>query len=138
MRDTETATHPGERTSEEVSGWGSFAGLVLLLAGCSDIIFGLTAMFRGHVFVLVSPGTITGSLTGWGTIHLLFGLLMAAVGVGLFTGRLWLRWIAVWLAALNVVGQTAVITVFPLWSLLVVAMDILLIYALTARWEEIS
>jgi hypothetical protein len=138
MRDTTKGTHQHPRISQEVAGWGAFAAMLLLLAGCSDLIFGLTAAFRGHVFVLVSPGTITGSLTGWGVVHLLFGLLLVGVSVGLFTGRWQLRPIAVWLAALNVVGQVAVITVFPLWALLVALMDILVIYALTTHWEELG
>jgi len=136
MRDTTSEERPRERAAAQVSGWALFAGMVLLLAGSFNVIFGLTAMFRGHVFVLVSPGLIVGSLTGWGVVHFILGAAMVVVSMGLFSGQGWARWIAVWLAALNAVGQVAFITVFPLWSLLVVALDILVIYNLTAHWEE--
>ncbi len=135
MRDAASSGPEHGRTPAPVPGWGIFAGMVLLLAGSFNVIFGLTAMFRGHVFVLVSPGLIVGSLTTWGVIHLLFGVAMIAVSMGLFSGSGWARWLAIWFAALNAVGQVAFITVFPLWSLLVIALDILVIYHLTAHWE---
>src|SRR6266516_6492359 len=100
MRDTTSEERPRERAAAQVSGWALFAGMVLLLAGSFNVIFGLTAMFRGHVFVLVSPGLIVGSLSTWGVIHLLFGDAMIVVSMGLFSGSGWARWLAIWFAAL--------------------------------------
>src|SRR6266516_5259602 len=93
MRDTTSEERPRERAAAQVSGWALFAGMVLLLAGSFNVIFGLTAMFRGHVFVLVSPGLIVGSLTGWGVVHFILGAAMVVVSMGLFSGQGWARWI---------------------------------------------
>jgi hypothetical protein len=117
------------------SGWAAFAGIVLLMVGAFNVIFGLTAIFEDETLTAVGGRVIVWDLTTWGWIHLVFGLVQVLAGLGLFAAREWARWAAIVFAMLNAIGQVAFITVFPLWTLLVITLDLIVIYQLTARWE---
>jgi hypothetical protein len=117
------------------SGWAAFAGIVLVLVGAFNAIFGLTAIFEDETLTATGGRVIVWDLTTWGWIHLVLGLAQVLAGLGLFAGREWARLAAIVFAMLNAIGQVAFITVFPLWTLLVITLDIVVIYQLTARWE---
>lgn len=118
------------------SGWAAFAGIVLLMVGAFNVIFGLTAIFEDETLTAVGGRVIVWDLTTWGWIHLVFGLVQVLAGLGLFAAREWARWAAIVFAMLNAIGQVAFITVFPLWTILVITLDLIVIYQLTARWER--
>ena len=117
------------------TGWTVFAGVLLLLLGTFNVIFGLTALFHDKVFTAVGQNLIVWDLASWGWIHLIVGAVMVLVSLGLFAAQGWARWLAVVFAALNAIAHVAFITVFPLWSLLLILLDVVVIYELTARWE---
>ena len=58
--------------------------------------------------------------------------------MALFAGASWARWVAVVLAGLNAIGNVGFLTVQPIWTTLIIALDILVIYQLTARWEAVD
>ena len=118
------------------TGWAAFAGIVLLMVGAFNAIFGLTAIFEDEALTATGGRLIVWDFTTWGWIHLVFGLLQVFAGLGLFAGREWARWAAIVFAMLNAIGQVAFITVFPLWTILVITLDLIVIYQLTARWER--
>ena len=118
------------------SGWAAFAGIVLLMVGAFNVIFGLTAIFEDETLTAVGGRVIVWDLTTWGWIHLVFGIVQVLAGLGLFAAREWARWAAIVFAMLNAIGQVAFITVFPLWTILVITLDLIVIYQLTARWER--
>jgi hypothetical protein len=66
------------------------------------------------------------------------GLAMVAVSVGLFTVRGWARWGAIAFATINAITQVSVITAFPIWALVVIALDVIVIYQLTTHWYSES
>ncbi|MGH3023772.1 MAG: DUF7144 family membrane protein [Gaiellaceae bacterium] len=117
------------------SGWAAFAGLVLMLAGSFNVIFGLTAIFEDETLTAVGGRVIVWDLTAWGWIHLVLGLAQLLAAVGLFAGRGWARWAAIAFAMVNAIAQVGFITVYPLWTLLVITLDLIVIYQLSARWE---
>lgn len=127
---------PGGIGGAARSGWAAFAGIVLLMVGAFNVIFGLTAIFEDETLTATGGRVIVWDFTAWGWIHLIFGLLQVFAGLGLFAGRNWARWAAIVFAAVNAVGQVAVITAFPLWTILVITLDLIVIYQLTARWER--
>jgi hypothetical protein len=118
------------------SGWAFFAGTILFIVGSFNAIYGLTAIFKDEVLSGTgSGGVIVWDVTGWGWIHLLLGIVMILTALGLFSGQNWARWAAVLFCMVNAITQVAFITVFPLWTILIVTLDIIVIYQLTARWE---
>ncbi|HJU47353.1 MAG TPA: hypothetical protein VJ689_04415 [Gaiellaceae bacterium] len=119
------------------SGWIFFAATILFIVGSFNVLYGLTAIFKDEVLTGSGTGSvIVWDVTGWGWIHLLLGIVMILTALGLFSGQSWARWTAVFFCMVNAITQVALITVFPLWTILIVTLDIIIIYQLTARWED--
>jgi hypothetical protein len=129
-RDT-TRTDPGP------TGWAVFAGVILLMVGFLNFFYGLAAVLNDDVVTVGgSGGVIVWDFTAWGWVHLILGVIMALTACGLFVAAGWARWTAVFFATVNAIAQIGLITAFPLWSILVIALDVLVIYNLTTRWAE--
>jgi hypothetical protein len=127
-------------TSTRVTGWVGwilFAAVMLVLAGTFNIIDGLVAVFKDD-FTLGGPrGTLlVFDLTQWGWIHFVFGILQLLAGLALFTGKLWARIVAVVVVMLNAIGQLAFLSAYPIWSVVIITIDVLVIWALTVHGEE--
>lgn len=120
-----------------MSGWISFAAIMMMIVGTLDFFEGLIAIVRGKYYVVSSSQVIVFNVRTWGWLTLLFGILLVSVGAALAGGAGWARWVTVFLAGLNIVGQLSFLgsTSYPLWSLVIIALDVTIIYALTARWE---
>jgi hypothetical protein len=121
------------------TGWAVFAGTVLAIVGAFNVIYGLAAIFRDEVITTTGGGhVIVWDVTQWGWILLIFGILQLCAGLALFTGAEWARWFAVVLAGLNAIGNVGFLTVQPIWTGLIIALDIIVIYQLTARWQPVD
>jgi hypothetical protein len=119
-------------------GWIVFAAVMLIMIGLLHAIEGFVALFKDSYYLVRSSGLIVNvDYTGWGWVHLILGLLIAATGAALFTGRMWARVIGVGLAALSIVANFAFSNAYPIWSLIIVAVDVLVIYALTVHGREV-
>ena len=118
-----------------MSGWVLFAALLFSVVGGFDIIWGLAAVLNDEVLTVGGAGVLILDFTVWGWVHIVLGAVMLATSLGLYAMKSWARTTAILLAVLNAFAQMAVITAFPLWAILVVALDMLVIYGLTARWD---
>jgi hypothetical protein len=116
-------------------GWAFFAGILLFIVGVFNIIWGLTALFNDSALTVGEEALIVWDFTAWGWIHLILGIVLVLTGLGLFGGRGWARWLAIFFVMLNAFGQIAWMSTYPLWSVLIITLDIVIIYHLTARWE---
>jgi hypothetical protein len=128
-------TPRGGRARGEPSGWIVFAATMLFLVGMFDAIWGLGAILNDQVVTVGGQGAIVWDITVWGWVHLLVGLVMIATSVGLFMMKGFARWLGIFIAALSAVLQVGVLTAFPVWGLIVIALDVVVIYQLTARWQ---
>jgi hypothetical protein len=121
------------------SGWIVFAGFVLLLVGAMDALQGLVAIIKDEYVVATAKGLAIVDVTTWGWVTLLWGALLVLVGFGLLGGAGWARWLAIIGVGLNAIGQIAFMAnypqAYPLWNILIVTLNILVLYALTARWQ---
>ena len=113
----------------QVSGWRTFSGVAFYLVGAFNVIGGLGALFRDEVFVAGNE-VLVADVTAWGWLLLLVGLLQLAVGVGIFRGRGWARLLGVLLASLSAVLHIAFLVAFPVFSLITIALSVLVIYGL--------
>jgi hypothetical protein len=120
-----------------MAGWIGFAAIMMLIVGAITFFEGLIAIIRDEYYVVTGKGVLLFDLTTWGWIMLLWGILLFVAGWGLYSGASWARWFTVVLASFNVLGQLGFLgsTQYPLWTLTVIALSIVVIYALTARWE---
>jgi hypothetical protein len=127
---------------QEVTGWVGwiiFAGTMLVLVGTFHVIQGLVALFDDGYYLVGKNGlTVNVDYTGWGWTHLIGGIIIIAAGLGLFAGRMWARVVGVVLAGLSAILNFAFIAAYPFWSLTVIALDIFVIYALTAHGREMK
>ncbi|QIG40942.1 hypothetical protein G5T42_16895 [Microbacterium sp. 4R-513] len=120
-------------------GWAVFGGIVLIITGVFDFLFGLAAVvgpdsayFRngeGDLWLL--------NVSGWGWWHLIFGLVLVLVGVFLIRGATWARTIAVIVVGLNAISQLTLLPYQPLWALLIIGLDLLVIYAVVVHGREL-
>lgn len=115
------------------TGWLSFAGIVAFVVGIFNVIDGLVALFRNDYYLVTSQDILVFDFATWGWIWLLLGLAQIAVGAGILAGQPWARAAGVAMAVLAAVGQLAFLRAFPVWSVLVIGMCVLLVYALTAH-----
>jgi hypothetical protein len=118
------------------AGWVIFAGSLLLMIGTFNAIEGLVAIFDDKRVLVAPERLVLVDVTGWGWTLLLFGILMIATGLGLLRAQTWARVTAIVLVGLHAAIQVAWLGAYPVWSLLMIALDTVVLYALTARWSE--
>ncbi|MGW5388263.1 DUF7144 family membrane protein [Nocardia sp. NPDC003963] len=130
------AAGTGERpVKQAVAGGTSIAAAALLLvAGFITLFQGISAAAKDDVFVAGPNYVYELDLTSWGWIHIVFGILLILVGLALFTGALWARVTAIGLVALSIVANFLWIPWYPLWSILIIALDVVIIWAI-ATWD---
>ena len=118
-----------------LSGWAvggiTFAGVILVMIGAFEIIAGLAAIFNDEFFVIGRNYTFDLDVTAWGWIHLLLGILLVFAGFGLFSQKLWAGMTAIFLATLSAIANFFFIPYYPFWSLLIIALNVWVIWALT-------
>ncbi|KQQ95315.1 hypothetical protein ASF62_01890 [Leifsonia sp. Leaf325] len=119
-------------------GWVGFAGIILLLSGVFSLIQGFVALVGSNYYYAVENGTLfLFDLTGWGWWNLIIGAVLVLTGIALFTGATWARVVAIIAASLSAIGQLFLVPAQPWWALIVIAVDVLIIYAITAHGREI-
>ena len=131
---TSAAMRPARgRTYAEGRGYGLvlFAGVLLLVAGFWNMIYGIAAIANSHVFV-ANAHYVIGNLRAWGWITLVLAILLLFAGGGVMVGNQLARWFAVAAVGLNAIEQMFVIPAYPFWSLTIIAMDVVALYGLCA------
>jgi hypothetical protein len=120
--------------------WVGFAGLMMVLIGILNVIQGLIAIIRDNYYVLTAEQIIVFDLTTWGWIMLVWGIIVALAGWSLATGAGWARWFTIVVASLNIILQLGFVGSgqYPLWALTVLALNVLVLYALTVRWKDVE
>ena len=121
--------------SQEVSGWAvgglAFAGTMMILIGVFQALAGLVAIFNDEFYVVARNYTFDLDVTVWGWIHLLVGLGILAVGFGLFARQAWAGVAAIMLCMLSALSNFFFIPYYPIWSLVVIGLNVWVIWALT-------
>ena len=121
------------------SGWIVFAAFVLMIVGGMDILQGFVAIIKDDYVVATAKGVAILDVTAWGWATLIWGALLIITGLGLLGAAGWARWLAIIGVSINAIAQIAFMAnypqAYPIWNLLIVALNILVLYALTARWE---
>ena len=113
-----------------VIGLSLFAGVMMILAGVFNAMEGLVALARNEIYVAGPRYIFAFDLTTWGWVHLLVAILVAAAGVGVMSGRLWARLIGIAFALLSMIANFLFIPYYPVWSLLIITLDVFVIWAL--------
>jgi hypothetical protein len=114
-----------------------FAAVMMVILGSLNFFYGLAAVLNDEVVVVGGHGAIIADLTTWGWLTLILGVILVLTGFRLSEGRGgWPRWAAVFFVAVNAIEQVWIFPAAPLWAFIVIVLDVIIIYNLTARWAE--
>jgi hypothetical protein len=108
-----------------------FAAVMLLTIGFFNLIDGIAAIARSHVFV-ANAHYVIGDLRAWGWTALILGILQLLAGGGVLIGNQLARWVGVGLVGLNAIAQMFAIPAYPFWALIIIAFDVVALWALCA------
>ena len=135
-----TANQPiqGQRTTESswAAGFAFFAAVLMICIGIYQALVGLVALFRNEFYMVTADYLYKFDVTAWGWIHLLLGALVVFAGFGVMSGALWGRGVGIALAVLSLIANFLFIPYYPIWSLLIIALDVFVISALCVYDRE--
>ncbi|SOC47703.1 hypothetical protein SAMN05660748_0971 [Blastococcus aggregatus] len=148
QQDTTTTARPGVPAPRSPSapqsrpsgwtGWVVFGGAMLILSGAFQVVLGLVALLDDGLFVVRPSGLVLDvDYTTWGWAHLAIGVLAILLGLGLLAGNLAARIVGVALAGVSALANLAFIPAYPIWSTIVIAVDVLIIYAIVVHGDEL-
>jgi len=126
-----TASQRGQTgPSGAAIGFTALAAVLMMLSGGANILEGIAAVIRGSFFVSLPHYTYNITSSHWGWIHIIAGAVVFLAGVALFLDKLWARAVGVALASLSLLMNLVYIPYFPVWSIVVIAIDAFIIWAL--------
>jgi hypothetical protein len=126
----------GDRAHAGDSGWATFAGCIMFIVGSLDALWGLGGILNDDVVVVGGQGAIVADITTWGWVHLILGSLIALTGIGLITGNSAARFAGIFFVSVNAISQIVWFPAAPLWAFLMIILDVVILYQLTARWDQ--
>ena len=115
-----------------------FSGVMLMLLGGFQAVEGIVAIVKDDYYLTNSSGlVITVDYDVWGWTHLGIGILGAIAGIGVFLGQTWARVVGIGLASVSAFGNLMFLPAFPIWATIIIALDVLIIYALAVHGREV-
>ena len=120
------------------AGWVTFASVVMVLLGCLNGFQGFLALFDEGYFAARGEQLVLVSYAAWGAVLLVWAFILLVVGAALNARRGWARWLAVVIVMVDAVIQVGFLPSAPLLAVTLIALDVVVLFALTARWDEAS
>jgi hypothetical protein len=115
----------------------TFAGVLMIMAGAFQAFTGLVALFENEFFVPTRNYLLQFDATSWGWIHLLLGLVVVGAGFAVLAGQTWGRAAGILMAVVSALANFAFIPYYPFWSIMIIALDVLIIWALAAHGRDV-
>jgi hypothetical protein len=123
-------------------GFTVFAAAMLMIIGVFQAIAGLAAIAKddASVYARTDDASYYLSLdtTQWGWIHLVIGIVVFCAGLGVLSGQVWARTVGVIVAGASAIVNFAFIPIYPVWSIVIIAVDVIVIWALTVHGRDIA
>jgi hypothetical protein len=118
------------------NGWQFFAATLMMIIGAVNIIQGLVALMTPGFYAVGGGELLLLEYGAWGLLLGGWGAVLVIAGAAILSGSLWARVFGIVLAAVNALAQLAFLVAFPMWSAVAIAIELLVIYALTAGWPD--
>ena len=118
------------------TGWITFAGVMLIIGGSLGLIFGIIVAVNDNWVVFTNRGNVSIDLSTWGWVHIIVGAVVVLAGFGVFTGNILARIVGVAVAVVSLIANFLWLPVYPLWAIIIITIDALVIWALTAHGGE--
>ncbi|GHD25191.1 DUF7144 family membrane protein [Streptomyces galbus] len=126
------------RSAGRVGGGVVFAAVLMVCGGVLAVLQGISAVAADDVYARVGAYVYALDLTGWGVVHIVVGALVAATGYALLMDQAWARLAGVFLASLSLIAQFLFLPYAPVWSVVMMAIDVFVIWALAGRQEAVA
>ena len=121
------------------AGWVAFAGVMLIMLGSFQIVQGLVALFDDGFYLVRPDGLVVDvDYNTWGWIHTVIGIVGVLAGIGLLAGNMAARVAGVGIAFLSALVNLAFISAYPLWSLILIVLDVIVIFAIVVHGRELK
>ncbi|MGY1592486.1 hypothetical protein ACI789_12135 [Geodermatophilus sp. SYSU D00965] len=128
-----------ERGPTAWAGWVVFGGVMLIMLGTFQAIEGLIALFDDGFYLVRESGLVVNvDYSAWGWAHLIIGIVGVLAGVGLLAGNMAARVVGVGIAFLSALVNLAFISAYPVWSVILIALDVIVIYAIIVHGRELK
>ncbi|HEY7017527.1 MAG TPA: hypothetical protein VH297_03585 [Gaiellaceae bacterium] len=124
--------------TETWAGWIRFGAIMLMIIATLDFFQGLIAVIRSEYYVLAPNQIIVFDTTTWGWITIIWAIILFITGLGLGQGASWARWTTIVVCSLGFLVQLGFVgsAAYPLWALTVVALYLIVLYAIVVRWDD--
>jgi hypothetical protein len=124
--------------SETWAGWIRLGAILILIVSFLEFFEGLTAIIRGSYYHFTPDQIVVFDLSTWGWLTLLWSIVLAVIGFALLAGATWARWAAIVVVGVNFFAQLGFLgsAQYPLWALTVLALNVVVLYALIVKWDE--
>jgi hypothetical protein len=130
------------REARPTSGWAIgftyFAALIMLMVGTFHAIAGFAGILENEFFVVSQNYAFEFDASAWGWIHLIAGVIVIIAAIGLFNGAVWARTVGVTMAVISAIANFGFIPYYPVWSIVIIALDVAVIWALTTHGRDIT
>jgi hypothetical protein len=121
------------------AGWVIFGGVMLIMLGAFQIVEGLVALFDDGFYLVGQSGLVVDvDYNTWGWIHTIIGTVAILTGIGLLAGNMAARIVGVGIASLSALANLVFISAYPLWSTIMITIDIIVIYAIIVHGRELK
>jgi uncharacterized membrane protein len=121
------------------AGWVIFGGVMLIMLGAFQIVEGLVALFDDGFYLDRPDGLVVDvDYNTWGWIHTVIGIVGVLAGIGLLAGNMAARVAGVVIAVLSALVNLAFISAYPVWSTILIAFDVIVIYAIIVHGRELK
>ena len=137
MSETEYDQTAGYDRRTGWTGWIAFAGVMMVIGGALNLLHGIIAAVNDDWAVWTNRAVVYLDVSEWGWVHIILGAIVLLSGIGVFSGNILARTVGVIVASISLVANFFFLPVYPLWSLIVITIDVLVIWALTAHGREV-
>ena len=120
------------------TGWVVFAGVMMIVVGALQAIYGLVAVLNDDWVVWGNGKAVLLDITAWGWIHLIGGALVALAGFAVMAGQTWARVVGIILAVLSAFANFTFIPYYPFWAIMIIAVDVFVIWALAVHGRDLK
>ena len=120
------------------AGWAAFAGFMMIMIGVFHVITGFSGIIHDDFYVASANYVFKLDATSWGWTHMLWGVVVLFAGFGIFKGAVWARTVGVVAAMISAIANFAFIPYQPVWSIIIITVDVLVIWALIVHGRELA
>lgn len=120
------------------TGWVAFAALMLIVLGFFHLFAGIVALFNNDIYLIGKNSTWIVNYSTWGWTHIIWGVLSMLAGGSLAKGNMYGRVFAVFVTLISAVVNLAFVPVYPIWSILIIVVDVCIIYAVTVHGKDMK